>query len=285
MIIKNINMPTNVGVIILSKEQLVESTCHMRLDIEDNIGESVHVHYKNMRLDFTITDFLNLAAACSEALEELHSPSDMPPEIQPEKRTLLKSSNNIALNDNTPIKNYEIWENSGKNYFVIPHHNPWIDNKILIDAQVRQKIIEYTQKDNKIVEVYNIDNEKVVTKYYKDWYPFLIKSSNNWWGDETIKQRQQAYYSKFNTKKSAENFYNEVINEYRAFSSSTRCYFSDIFPNNILVNEDYSDFRIIDIGCLKLGKVQIPTFSQVITGDGANNLGFININHLNEIWK
>ena len=111
-------MPTNVGVIILSKEQLVESTCHMRLDIEDNIGESVHVHYKNMRLDFTITDFLNLAKACSNALEELHSPSDMPPEIQPKKRTLLKSSNNIALNDNTPIKDYEIWENNDKSYFL-----------------------------------------------------------------------------------------------------------------------------------------------------------------------
>ena len=278
-------MPTNVGVIILSKEQLVESTCHMRLDIEDNIGESVHFHYKNMRLDFTITDFLNLAKACSNALEELHSPSDMPPEIQPKKRTLLKSSNNIALNDNTPIKDYEIWENDDKNYFVIPQHNPWIDDKILNDAQVRQKIIEYTQRDNKIVEVYNIDNEKVVTKYYKGWYPFLIKSSNNWWDDQTVKQRQKAYYNKFNNRKAAEDFYNEVINEYRAFSSSTRCYFSDIFPNNILVNEDYSDFRIIDIGCLKLGKAKIPTFSQVITGDGANNLGFIDINYLNEIWK
>ena len=41
---------------------------------------------------------------------------------------------------------------------------------------MRQKIIEYTQRDNKIVEVYNINNEKVVTKYYKGWYPFLIKS-------------------------------------------------------------------------------------------------------------
>ena len=121
----------------------------------------------------------------------------MPPEIQPKKRTLLKSSNNIAFNDNPPLKDYEIWENDDKNYFVIPQHNPWIDDKILNDAQVRQKIIEYTQRDNKIVEVHNIDNEKVVTKYYKGWYPFLIKSSNNWWDDQTVKQRQKAYYNKF----------------------------------------------------------------------------------------
>ena len=31
-------MATNVGVIILSKEQLRESTCHMRLDIEDKVA-------------------------------------------------------------------------------------------------------------------------------------------------------------------------------------------------------------------------------------------------------
>lgn len=278
-------MPTNVGVIILSKEQLKESTCHMRLDIEDNIGESVHVHYKNMRFDFTITDFINFAKACSNALEELHNPPELFPEIKPQKITSLKSSNDISLNDNTPIKNYEIWENDKENYFVIPQHTPWIDSKILNDAQIRNKIIEYTQRDNKVIEVYKIDHEKIITKYYKGWYPFLIKSSNNWWDSEIIKKRQQAYYNKFKTKKSAENFYNEVINEYRAFTTSTRCYFSDIFPNNILVNEDYSDFRLIDIGCLKTGKVKIPTFSQVITGDGANNLGFIDVNYLNEIWK
>ena len=52
-----------------------------------------------------------------------------------------------------------------------------------------------------------------------------------------------------------------------------------------LVNEDYSDFRIIDVGCLKVGEVKIPSFSQVITGDAANNLGFINTHYLNEIWE
>ena len=91
--------------------------------------------------------------------------------------------------------------------------------------------------------------------------------------------------NKFNNKKVAEEFYQKVINEYKKFNEATGCYFSDVFPNNILVNEDYSDFRIIDIGCLKIGEPKIPSFSQVITGDAANNLGFINTNHLNEIWK
>lgn len=278
-------MPTNVGVIILSKEQLRESTCHMRLDIEDNIGESMHVHYKNIRLDFTVKDFFNFAKACSEALEELHHPEEMFSEIIPEKITTLKSSNNLELNDNTPIKDYEIWDNKEESYFIIPYHNPWIDSQILEDAQVRNKIIEYTQKNNKIIEIYKINDDKIITKHYKDWYPFLIKSSNNWWDSSTISKRQKAYYEKFTTKKIAEEFYEEVINEYKQFYSSTRCHFSDIFPNNILVNKDYSDFRIIDVGSLKKGPAKLPTFSQLITGDQANNIGFIDVNYLNEIWK
>ena len=44
-----------------------------RLDIEDNIGESIHIHYKNIRMDFTIRDFLKLAIGCSTALNKLHN--------------------------------------------------------------------------------------------------------------------------------------------------------------------------------------------------------------------
>lgn len=279
-------MATNVGVIILSKEQLAETTCHARLDIEDNIGESVHVHYKNTRFDFTIVDFINLAKACSNALEELYNPPKLFPDIKPKNVISLKSSNNILLQDNTPIKEYEIWEGDNIEYFIIPQHTPWVDQKIINDPQTCNSIIEYTQQDNKIVEVFDITQDKIITKHYKGWYPFLIKSSNNWWDEKTIKQRQQAYYNKFKTKKIAEDFYYDIISEYKAFSTHTRCHFTDVFPNNILVNEDYSDFRLIDIGCLKAGsEPKLPSFSQVITGDGANNLGFIDINYLNEIWK
>ena len=74
----------------------------------------------------------------------------------------------------------------------------------------------------------------------------------------------------------AQEFYDSVINEYTEFTKNTGCYFSDVFPNNILVNEDYSDFRLIDIGCLKMGdEIQKPSFEQVITGGAANNIGFI----------
>jgi hypothetical protein len=44
-----------------------------RLDIEDNIGEGIHIHYKNFRLDYTIEEFLNFAEGCKEALDSIDS--------------------------------------------------------------------------------------------------------------------------------------------------------------------------------------------------------------------
>ncbi|ABW66339.1 hypothetical protein [Desulfosudis oleivorans] len=40
-----------------------------RLQIEDNIGEAIHLHIGPVRLDFTITDFLDLAEGMKKALD------------------------------------------------------------------------------------------------------------------------------------------------------------------------------------------------------------------------
>jgi len=293
-------MATNPGVIVLTKTQLRDTQLHHRLDIEDNIGEEMHIHYKNFRMDYTVKDFLELARACDSALTNLQKyeeGGDDTIEIYLKDTGVIttkgvdiipiQSLNNNNLNDNTPVKDYMVWKDSdrGLDLFIIPRHEPWIDSNIVNNTNIVQNILDYTQSDNKIVEIFKLDKDLVVTKNYSDWYPFLIKSSNNWWGDKIFKLRQESYYNKFQSQNTAENFYNKVINEYKKFTEATGCYFSDVFPNNILVNEDYSDFRIIDVGCLKIGEPKIPSFSQIITGDAANNLGFIDVNRLNEIWK
>jgi|TARA_Y100000310_G_scaffold279708_1_gene298985 hypothetical protein len=61
----------NAGVVVLSTTFLQNTTMNGRLDIEDNIGEGIHIHYKNFRLDLTIKDFLKLAEACDESLRKL----------------------------------------------------------------------------------------------------------------------------------------------------------------------------------------------------------------------
>ena len=58
----------NVGMVLLSSKQLSAPIMNTRLDIEDNIGESIHIHYKNLRLDFTVEDFIELAKACDQSL-------------------------------------------------------------------------------------------------------------------------------------------------------------------------------------------------------------------------
>ena len=38
-----------------------------------------------------------------------------------------------------------------------------------------------------------------------------------------------------------------MVDEYTKFTEKTNGHFTDVFSNNILVNHDYSDFRLIDI--------------------------------------
>jgi hypothetical protein len=57
-------MATNAGMVSLVHVLLNGE----RLDIEDNIGEGIHIHYKNFRLDYTIKDMISIAEACEKAL-------------------------------------------------------------------------------------------------------------------------------------------------------------------------------------------------------------------------
>ncbi|MBE5980975.1 MAG: hypothetical protein E7249_17915 [Paenibacillaceae bacterium] len=42
-----------------------------RFEIEDNIGEAIHIHYKDIRMDLTIKEFLELAEAIEEIINDL----------------------------------------------------------------------------------------------------------------------------------------------------------------------------------------------------------------------
>ena len=66
------HMNVNAGVITLASDNLNGTIMNNRLDIEDNIGEGIHIHYKNFRMDFTIKDFLKFAQACDESLRKLY---------------------------------------------------------------------------------------------------------------------------------------------------------------------------------------------------------------------
>lgn len=41
------------------------------LVVDDNIRESVHVHYRNVRLEFSVDDFVRFGEECENAVDEL----------------------------------------------------------------------------------------------------------------------------------------------------------------------------------------------------------------------
>lgn len=62
---------SNPGVITLSNSSSKKGR-FKRFAIEDNIGESIHLHFDNMRLDFTIDEFLNFSKIIRNSLSKLN---------------------------------------------------------------------------------------------------------------------------------------------------------------------------------------------------------------------
>lgn len=63
----------NPGVITLASRNL-QSAPSLRsksLVIEDNIGEAIHIHYRNLRLDLTISEFFELSQVFADAAKNL----------------------------------------------------------------------------------------------------------------------------------------------------------------------------------------------------------------------
>jgi hypothetical protein len=60
---------SNPGVIILSARSS-SATRYRRFQIEDNIGESIHLHLDDMRFDFTVSEFLNFSDKLKECLSD-----------------------------------------------------------------------------------------------------------------------------------------------------------------------------------------------------------------------
>jgi len=58
---------SNPGVITLAKINIQD----VELRIEDNIGESIHVHFGNLRLDFSVNSFLKFAEMITQIAEKM----------------------------------------------------------------------------------------------------------------------------------------------------------------------------------------------------------------------
>ena len=59
---------SNPGVIYLSSTKTKQNGSFR---LEDNIGEAIHLHYENFRVDLTTSVFLNLSTTIEKSIEEL----------------------------------------------------------------------------------------------------------------------------------------------------------------------------------------------------------------------
>jgi hypothetical protein len=140
--------------------------------------------------------------------------------------------------------------------------------------------MEYSQEDtNWIVETYRIDNEVSLTKHYPGYYPIIInEGSADLYTLEEYNTRVKLHHYLFGnpykesffqgcsgveslnesrqSKENRDRFYKEALNQHELFSDFTGCYFSDIDPNNFLVNSEYGDPKIIDIHSIRLGDIR-----------------------------
>lgn len=68
---------SNPGVILLGESKISKFNRFQRgfplqrFQVEDNIGECIHIHFNQFRLDLSIEDFLSFSSLCKEALNNL----------------------------------------------------------------------------------------------------------------------------------------------------------------------------------------------------------------------
>jgi hypothetical protein len=110
-------------------------------------------------------------------------------------------------------------------------------------------LAEYTQGNNHIVEVYSIGpNVEIDTRFYPDYYPMVfINECKNLYSDEVREECAQRYREFVRDPDRMCKMYVDIVYEFWRFSKATGLYFVDMSGNNILVNKDYSDYKIIDI--------------------------------------
>lgn len=156
--------------------------------------------------------------------------------------------------------------NTNKKYFGI--YNQRVDD-VVIDKQI--SIYNTSQRIPGIIDVYAIEPSYVITDFV-DYYPMIITGTCNFYGKEKYIEHSRAHYQKFKmpiTEKllgednlkhldidpdyinNRQQLYDRIIKTYIDFHAETNCFFSDVDPNNILVNDDFTDFKIIDILSLK----------------------------------
>jgi len=133
--------------------------------------------------------------------------------------------------------------------FII-HRQPSINDQQFhqLTSDDRQWICEYSQQDNKVVEIYQLEAGHIETAYYADYYPLVFIDECSFYAEELIKERMERYVEFMTVPENARSFYNKVADAMIDFGRLGYV-FGDRSSNNILVNDDFIFWRWNVVEC------------------------------------
>jgi hypothetical protein len=63
----------NLMLQLLSEEEIELQSDQYRVAVEDNVGEAIHIHINNFRLEMPVEDYMTFADEVKSAVEVLHN--------------------------------------------------------------------------------------------------------------------------------------------------------------------------------------------------------------------
>jgi len=127
-----------------------------------------------------------------------------------------------------------------------------ITDFITLTPQKIKEVIDYSQQENSnIVEIYHLTANRCVSKFYSELTPMVIIEKNSFYSPMVFLEKSKNYTNFISDYDKVSNLYNKIVDSYVDFSINTGCYFDDMSGNNIMVNSDFSEFRIIDVFSIK----------------------------------
>lgn len=193
---------SNPGVWILAKKSI---SANKSFQVEDNLGESIHFHYNDIRIDLTIKELLYLSEICDKVIYELVNAQNfhlddfdgnflnqysqclidltsVAEDYVDAKMFYYQSRNLIRLpirRKLTPSRAKQLLLKSGndsadtqKGQYAVVLFND--DNTILYGEEIAaEHLLQHPEQPIKVLRMYFEDGKHSVYRY--PWIPFLFK--------------------------------------------------------------------------------------------------------------
>lgn len=121
------------------------------------------------------------------------------------------------------------------------------------------RLIKHSLLENKLIEIHEY-SDRLITKFYRNWYPLVIIKECNFCPTNEFERRSRLYFESVTDLRWAQDWYNNIVDEYQKIGQQGFSFY-DVSSNNILVNEDFTDFRLIDVA--SIGKYRLWKYDPI----------------------